>query len=79
MLFAYVPPKKTLGLYGLISLDPDQADVLSGLIWVQTICKGSKQTALEVRVSRIYRVKPRMKYIHFLLHDLKYMHIHDKI
>ena len=28
------------------SLDPDQADILSGLIWVQTVCQGNKQTTL---------------------------------
>ena len=27
-------------------LDPDQADILSGLIWVQTICKGYQQTTI---------------------------------
>ena len=26
------------------SLDLDQADILSGLIWVQTVCKGYQQT-----------------------------------
>ena len=26
------------------SLDPDEADVLSGLIWVQTVCKSYQQT-----------------------------------
>ena len=26
------------------SLDLDQADILSGLVWVQTICKGYQQT-----------------------------------
>ena len=35
------------------SLDPDQAryfvgpDILSGLIWVQTVCKGNQQSILE--------------------------------
>ena len=28
------------------SLNPDQANILSGLIWVQTVCKGYKQTTL---------------------------------
>ena len=28
------------------SLDPDQADILSGLIWVQTVCKCYQQTTL---------------------------------
>ena len=28
------------------SLDSDQADVILGLIWVQTVCKGSQQTTL---------------------------------
>ena len=28
------------------SLDPDQADILSGLILVQTVCKGYQQTTL---------------------------------
>ena len=30
------------------SLDPDQTDILSGLIWVQTICKGYQQETLEM-------------------------------
>ena len=28
------------------SLDPEQADVLLGLIWVQTVCKGYQQMLL---------------------------------
>ena len=28
------------------SLDPDQAQLLLGLIWVQTVCKGSQQVTL---------------------------------
>ena len=28
------------------SLDPDHVDVLSGLIWVQIVCKGNQQTTL---------------------------------
>ena len=28
------------------SLDPDQADILSGLIWVQTVCKSCQQMTL---------------------------------
>ena len=28
------------------SLDSDQTDELSGLIWVQTVCKGYQQTTL---------------------------------
>ena len=27
-------------------MDPDQADILSDLIWVQTVCKGHQQTTL---------------------------------
>ena len=28
------------------SLDPDQADILSGLIWVQAVCKDQQQSML---------------------------------
>ena len=28
------------------SLDPDLADILSGLIWIQTVCNGYQQTTL---------------------------------
>ena len=28
------------------NLDPDQADILSGLIWVQIVCKSYQQTTL---------------------------------
>ena len=31
------------------SLDPDQVDILSDLIWVQTVCKSYKQMTLEVK------------------------------
>ena len=31
----------------LKSLDPDQASVMLGMIWVQTVCKGYHQTTLE--------------------------------
>ena len=32
--------------HSVSSLDPDQPDVLSGLIWVQAVCKGYQQMAL---------------------------------
>ena len=34
------------------SLDPDQPDVLSGLIWVQTVCKEYQQTTKVATTSR---------------------------
>ena len=36
------------------SLDPDEAWRLSGLIWVQTVCKGYQQTALVGKELLIY-------------------------
>ena len=32
------------------SLDPDQADILSGLIWIQTVCNNYQQTTLGDKV-----------------------------
>ena len=36
------------------SLDPDQADILSGLIWVQTVCKSYQQTTLKNKACKSY-------------------------
>ena len=46
--------KRSLGNISRVSssLDPDHADVLSGLIWVQIVCKGYQQTTL---VSKEFR------------------------
>ena len=61
----------------LNSLDPDQADVLSGLLWDQTV-HAFRLSADDTRSQSFGTPISSSEATNEIL-DLKYMHIHDKI